>query len=173
MDPLKVHKCAKIKRTNKTGYKRKTPQVRLRFMFHYCIPPARQPTSPPNLPPEHRHPLEFSGALVAILADTALRRAVTHSARVAIAERGLAGGLCSYHSLLSYPAEAARVCHQRTDTRGKHSPPEPEDALVHTSGPPWPCLASGQASCSPGSLARSGAPSMRPLAKMRPFAKKC
>ena len=43
---VKVHRCVKRTRSKTTGYKSKTPQVRLRFMFHYCIPPNRPPTCP-------------------------------------------------------------------------------------------------------------------------------
>lgn len=46
MASVKVHTCGKINRSNETGYKSKTPQVRLRFMFHYCIPPRKRPTCP-------------------------------------------------------------------------------------------------------------------------------
>jgi hypothetical protein len=46
MASVKVHSCGKITRSNQTGYKRTIPQVRLRFMFHYCIPPNRPPTCP-------------------------------------------------------------------------------------------------------------------------------
>jgi hypothetical protein len=35
---LKAHRCGTINHSNEMGYKSKTPQVRLRFMFHYYIP---------------------------------------------------------------------------------------------------------------------------------------
>jgi len=46
MDPVKVHRCGKINRSNQTGYKSKTPQVRLRFMFHYGISPQQTANQP-------------------------------------------------------------------------------------------------------------------------------
>jgi hypothetical protein len=36
--PATVHVCVRTTRSNKKRYNSKTPQVRLRFMFHYRIP---------------------------------------------------------------------------------------------------------------------------------------
>ena len=38
MAPIKVQRCVNINQTAQTGYKSKTANVRLRFMFHYDIP---------------------------------------------------------------------------------------------------------------------------------------
>jgi hypothetical protein len=51
MASAKVHTCVKKTRSKEMGYKSKTAIARLRFMFHYCISPARQPTSPARLAP--------------------------------------------------------------------------------------------------------------------------
>jgi len=51
MASVKVHRCVKRTRSKTTGYKSKTAIVRLRFMFHYGIPPARRPTSPAHFYP--------------------------------------------------------------------------------------------------------------------------
>jgi hypothetical protein len=37
--PATVHACVRITRSNQNRYNSKTPQVRLRFMFHYRILP--------------------------------------------------------------------------------------------------------------------------------------
>jgi len=46
MASVKVHTCGKITRSKITGYKSKTAIVRLRFMFHYCIPPQQTANQP-------------------------------------------------------------------------------------------------------------------------------
>ena len=70
MASVKVHTCVKITRSKIAGYKSKTPQVRLRFMFHYQIPHELTPalasigpadgrrTPPPN--PAKTRPFVFN-----------------------------------------------------------------------------------------------------------------
>jgi hypothetical protein len=43
--PATVHACVRITRSNQNRYNSKTPQVRLRFMFHYQPPPNRRLTN--------------------------------------------------------------------------------------------------------------------------------
>jgi hypothetical protein len=50
--PATVHVCVRTTRSNQKRYNSKTPQARLRFMFHYRIPPYRRLINgaPPDTP---------------------------------------------------------------------------------------------------------------------------
>jgi hypothetical protein len=58
--PATVHGCVRTTRSNQERYNTKTPQVRLRFMFHYQPLPKRRLINRAPPAPQHRSPQEKS-----------------------------------------------------------------------------------------------------------------